>query len=149
MATKLLIGLAASALFAAPALAQDASGPGTSSGTDAMGASPPATSTTAADPNWPSSKPAAKPAARTGTAADTSGVVAMSDLRTGAAVRDASGARIGTIAKVKPGKAGGAADVVLDVDGQMTTVPSTSLGLSGGNLVSSKTKAQIMAGSDR
>ncbi len=122
MATRLLIAAAAAGLIAAPVLAH-------------------------AGPDMPAEhKDHAKPAAATGAATDTSGVIGMADLPTGAAVRDASGARIGTIAKVKEGKAGGAADVTLDVDGKMATVPASTLTLSGGALVSSKTKAEILAG---
>lgn len=156
MASKLLITVAASALFTVPAFAQVSVGGEATQAVGATANAGGAAAATAADAAQTAavSEPAApaKPAksmARTGTAADTSGVVGMADLQTGAAVRDASGAEIGTIAKVTPGAAGASAKVTLDVGGKMATVPASSLALSGGTLVSSKTKAQILAGDKR
>lgn len=162
MINKLLITVAASALFTVPAFAQvSLAGEATQAAgaaTEASGAAPTnvaagvATTVAAeAPPATMSAEPADDAAsmpskAATGTASDTSGVVAMADLRTGTPVRDATGAQIGKIAKVKPGAAGASAMVTLDVGGQMAVVPATSLALSDGALVSSKTKAEILAG---
>ncbi|WP_374575858.1 hypothetical protein [Phenylobacterium sp.] len=130
MASKLLIAAAASTLFAVPAFAQEAAGAMSSSDTGAM----------AGDP---------APKAATGAATDTSGVVGMADLRAGAAVRDAAGVSIGKIAKVKPAASGAAETVTLDLGAnKWATVPASTLKLSDGVLVSSQTRAEILAGAE-
>jgi hypothetical protein len=155
MKTSLFAACAIASLIAAPAMAQTA---GVSVGVGAKAAPPSATSPSMPSSSMPSSTmpstampttsaatatpPAADPAAAaTGTATNTAATA--SDLKTGAAVTDASGAELGTISKITKGKTDAETMVTLKANGKTKTVPAAILGLSGGALVSSKSKADI------
>jgi hypothetical protein len=84
---------------------------------------------------------AAETTAATGTATNTAATA--SDLKMGASVTDASGAELGTISKVTKGKTDAETMVTLKANGKTKTVPASVLGLSGGALVPSKSKADI------
>jgi hypothetical protein len=165
MKTTLFAACAIAGLIAAPAMAQTV---GAGIGAKATAAPPSAASPSMPSSALPSSKmpstsiPATSPAtatppvtdpvtagatattdtaAATGTAANTAATA--SDLKMGAAVTDATGAEIGTISKVTKGKTDAETMVTLKANGKTKTVPASALGLSGGALVSSKSKADI------
>ena len=54
-----------------------------------------------------------------------------------------TGAPIGTISKVTKGETAAETTVTLSADGKTAKLPASSLSLSGGNLVSTQTKASI------
>jgi hypothetical protein len=93
----------------------------------------------------PAMEPAKSPAgaAATGTAVNTSGVVEMADLKTGALVRDSTGAEVGTISKVTPGAGGDAATVTLALGGKTTTTSAAALTTKGDALYTTKSKAEV------
>lgn len=153
MKTTLFAACAAASLLAVPALAQTTGA--------AAGASPSMPSTSMPSSKAPSSRmptssaatatpPASDPVATgsmapdtaaTGTAANTAATA--SDFKMGASVTDASGAELGTISKVTKGKTDAETMVTLKANGKTKTVPASTLGLSGGALVSSQSKADI------
>lgn len=160
MRTSLFAACAVAGLIAAPAMAQTvgvgvgakAAPPSATSpsmpSTSMPSTSLPSTSmptTSAATAKPPAADPAAtgatETAAATGTATNTAATA--SDLKTGATVTDASGVELGTISKVAMGKTGAETMVTLKANGKTKTVPASILGLSGGALVSSKSKADI------
>lgn len=79
--------------------------------------------------------------AATGTATNTAATA--SDLKLGATVTDTAGAELGVISKVSKGKTDAETMVTLKANGKTKTVPASALGLSGGALVSNKSKADI------
>ena len=163
MKTTLFAACAIAGLIAAPAMAQVSAGAGlgakTTAAPPAGAASPSTPSTSMPSTSMPSSQmpsssmpktsaatdtpPAADPAATaaTGTAANTAATA--SDLKVGATVTDTSGAELGAISKVTKGKTDAETMVTLKANGKTKSVPASVLGLSGGALVSSKTKADI------
>jgi hypothetical protein len=161
MKTMLFAACAIAGLIAAPAMAQTSAGVGakTTATPPAATASPSMPSTSMPSTSMPSSKmpsssmpttsaatdtpPAADPAATAATGTATNTAATASDLKMGAAVTDASGAELGTISKVTKGKTDAETMVTLKANGKTKTVPASSLGLSGGALVSSQTKADI------
>ena len=162
MKTTLFAACAIAGLMVAPAMAQTV---GVGVGAKAAVAPPSATSPSMPSSALPSSKmpstsvaatspaaptpPATDPvasattdtAAATGTAANTAATA--SDLKLGATVTDTAGAELGTISKVSKGKTDAETMVTLKANGKTKTVPASVLGLSGGALVSSKSKADI------
>jgi hypothetical protein len=161
MKTNLFAACAVAGLIAAPAMAQVPAAAGV--GVKATAAPPSAASpampstsmpsTSAPSTTMPSSQMPSSTASPTSPADDSStsaatGVAAntaatASDLKMGAVVTDASGAELGAISKVTKGKTDAETMVTLKANGKTKTVPAASLGLSGGALVSSKSKADI------
>lgn len=145
MKTTLLAACALASLIAVPALAQTTGAKSPSMPSTAMPSSKmPASQmpTTSAATAMPPADPATTaPAADTGAAMNTAATV--SDLKMGAAVTDATGAELGTISKVTKGKTDAETMVTLKANGKTKTVPASALGLSGGALVSNKSKADI------
>jgi hypothetical protein len=93
--------------------------------------------------SMPTTSPATDPAATAATGTATNTAAMASDLKMGAAVTDTTGAELGTISKVTKGKTDAETMVTLKANGKTKTVPASSLGLSGGALVSSRSKADI------
>ncbi len=162
MNTKLLLAAAAATVIAVPAMAQVAGAAGLKAGvtSPAAGATAgasvamptpsatPPVDTTAVNPPATSATTSATgrvstPAtgAATGVAANTS--ASEADLMVGAPVTDSTGAPIGTISKVTKGKTSAETSVTLSADGKTAMLPVSSLTLSGGNLVSTQTKASV------
>lgn len=79
--------------------------------------------------------------AATGTATNTAATA--SDLKLGATVTDTAGSELGAISKVSKGKTDAETMVTLKANGKTKTVPASALSLSGGALVSNKSKADI------
>lgn len=163
MRDQFLIASAAVALLAFPAAAQVAGPASPATGSPAVGATagaagqaatqattPPPVNPMPGDPAPTVSTPrSASPSSSLGAAAET-GVAANtsateSDLKAGAAVRDAAGVEVGTISKVTKGKAGAGSMVTLSSGGKTVTVPAASLSVSEGALVSAQTKAELWA----
>jgi hypothetical protein len=158
MKTMLFAACAIAGLIAAPAMAQISAGAGV--GVKAM-AAPPAAAASPSMPSMsmpqtsmpqtsmpstsmPSSKmPSTSMPATAATGAATNTAATASDLKLGAAITDATGAELGTISKVTKGKTDAETMVTLKANGKTKTVPASSLGLSGGALVSSQSKADI------
>ena len=105
---------------------------------DSTAVNPPATSatTSATGVNSTSAVRAA-----TGVATDTS--ASEADLTVGAPVTDSTGAPLGTISKVTRGNTAADAMVTLSAGGKTTNVQGSSLAISGGNLISTQTKASV------
>ena len=163
MKTTLFAACAIAGLISAPAMAQVSAGAGVGAKATATPpaatASPSMPSTSMPSTSMPSSKmpstampttsaatdtpPAADPAATAATGTATNTAATASDLKMGAAVTDTTGAELGTISKVTKGKTDAETMVTLKANGKTKTVPASSLGLSGGALVSSQTKADI------
>ncbi len=157
MKTTLFAACAIAGLIAAPATAQTI---GVGVGAKAAVAPPSVTSplmpsTALPSGNMPSTSPAtaAPPAtdpvastttdttAATGTATNTAATA--SDLKLGATVTDTAGAELGVISKISKGKTDAETMVTLKANGKTKTIPASALGLSGGALVSNKSKADI------
>jgi hypothetical protein len=136
MMTKLLLTGAALAALAFPASAQTT---GSASGQAGAALATPPVNPGATSPS--SSMPRTGASAETGVAANTSAVASDADLKTGATVKDPTGAEVGRISKVTKGETG--TMVTLSAKGKMVTVPASSLSLSGGSLVSTDAKADI------
>lgn len=102
-----------------------------------------------AEPPAVADKPggATRPAetAATGAAVETSGVVAMADLKTGAVVRDPSGAEVGVISKVTPGVNDQAATVTLSLAGRTTDTSAATFANRSDGLYTTRSKAEIWA----
>ena len=67
----------------------------------------------------------------------------MADLTVGAPVTASTGAPIGTISKVTKLQTSADTYVTLSADSKTAKLPASSLMLSGGNLISTQTKASI------
>ncbi|WP_421932700.1 hypothetical protein [Phenylobacterium sp.] len=161
MNTKLLLAAAAATLIAVPAMAQVAGAAGVKAGVSTPAAGATAGSAMGVQTNLPAATPpvdtgavnppatsattsatgSASLGAATGTATNTAATAA--DLTVGAPVTDSTGAPIGTISKVTKGKTNAETMVTLSASGKTATLPAASLSLSGGNLVSTQTKASI------
>lgn len=76
-------------------------------------------------------------------AATPSSATAGAAFQAGATVKDATGADVGVIQGVSEGDTGPV--VVLQIDGALYGVPASNLSSSGGDTVSSHTKAEIKA----
>jgi hypothetical protein len=124
MNAKLIMAAAAASLFALPALAAS-----------------PAKADAAPAAAAPMPEASAPSKAATGTAVNTAATAA--DLKTGASVTDASGADVGRITQVTPGKAGAGATVTLSAEGKTAEVPASTITVTNGALVSSALKADV------
>lgn len=127
MNAKLLLAAAATAVLAAPAMAQQPM-----PYDQGRGAAPPI--------DYPANRPARDyeaPVAETGRASDTA--AQASDLRSGSRVKDAAGAEVGRVVKVDGGM------VTLSSQGKTTTVPLSSLRTSGSDIVSASSRADVWA----
>lgn len=124
MSYRSLLAGAALALIVSPALAEPPTAPVSPSGV---------------------TKPAETSAAATGTAVNTSSVVEMADLKTGALVRDPYGLEVGTISKVTPGMNGEAATVTLSLAGKTADTSAATLTNRSDGLYSTRSKAEIWA----
>lgn len=134
MQRAVLLGSALALSFGFAAVAQPAAQ--TPPAAPKPSAAPP-TSTPPAAP--PAAEPAAPPAAATpGPSAS------AAPLKEGMAVKDASGAPVGTIAQLGKTSDGQAA-AMLDIDGKKVGVLASSLTVSGAEAVSAATKAQLLA----
>lgn len=162
MNTKLFLAAAAATLIGVPAMAQVTGAVGVKAGVtspaagvtagsavaaplpsatppiDSTAVNPPATTATTSATGTVST-PAA--GAATGAATNTSATEA--DLTVGAPVADSTGAPIGTISKVNKGKTAADTSVTLSADGKTATMPASSLSISGGNLISTQSKASV------
>ncbi len=154
MKTKLLLAAAAATLIAVPAMAQVAGAAGLKAGVSSPAAGATAGTAIGAQTNLPAATPpvdtsavnppatsATAAGAATGAATNTSATEA--DLTVGAPVTDSTGAPIGTISKVSKGKTSVETSVTLSAGGKTAKLPASSLSLSGGNLISTQTKASI------
>lgn len=137
MNTKVLLAAAAATLIAVPAMAQVTGAAGVKAGVTSPAGGASAGTAIGAQTNLP----AATASAATGTATNTS--ASEADLTVGAPVTDSTGAPIGTISKVTKGKTSAETSVTLSAGGKSAMLPASSLSLSGGNLVSTQTKASI------
>ncbi|CAN5453152.1 hypothetical protein BH10PSE5_BH10PSE5_36540 [soil metagenome] len=153
MNTKVLLAAAAATLIAVPGMAQVTGAAGVKAGVTSPAARASAGTAIGAQTNLPAATPpvdgaavnppatSATASAATGTATNTS--ASEADLPVGAPVTDSTGAPIGTISKVTKGKTSAETSVTLSAGGKSAMLPASSLSLSGGNLVSTQTKASI------